>query len=128
MSIDVRRLNGEPIVYAHFTGYVSEQDILQMFRKSVELTQDVPGRVYRITEMNDIEMPFDEMLRILKRMGAASTPGATADARFTAVLVGNQEETYSLSENAAKSGMNVPLFENYDEALNYLRWQIHTEN
>ncbi len=128
MTVDVRRLAGEPIVYAQLTGYVDEHDILQMFHDSVELTQDVLGRIYRITEMNGVELPYDEMLRILKRMGAANTPGATADARFTAVLVGGQEEVYALSENAQKFGMNVPIFDDFDEALNYLRWQIHTEN
>ncbi|MBI5958011.1 MAG: hypothetical protein HY866_04705 [Chloroflexi bacterium] len=128
MPVDVKRLDGEPIIYAQFSGNVDEQDVLHMFQKSQELAQDISGRVYRITETNNIEVSFEELMRIIKRMAARNIAGATADPRFKAVLVGTQEETQFLSENAQKGGMDVPLFESLDQALGYLRWQIQTEN
>jgi hypothetical protein len=98
-----------------------------MFKLSSELAQDITGRVYRITETRDILISFEELMRIVKRMGV-STAGATADPRFRAILVGSQEETRVLSQEAAQKGLDVPLFDSLDQALNYLRWQIQTEH
>ncbi len=127
MPVEVRRLTGEPIIHARFSGHVEEQDVLQMFKLSSELAQDIPGRVYRITETRNIELSFEELLRIVRRMGA-TTAGATSDPRFRAILVGTQTETHTLSEKAAQDGINIPLFESVDQALNYLRWQIQAEH
>jgi hypothetical protein len=128
MPVNVKRLVGEPIIYAQFTGYVTEHDVLQTFEQSLDLASDIRGRIYRITETNDIELSFDELMLIIQRMGARNLAGATADPRFTDVLVGTQEATRSISENAQKQGIRLPLFDNFDEALSYIRWQIHAEN
>lgn len=128
MSISVKKLVGEPIIHAQFTGHVDDQDLLQMFQRSQELARDIQGRVYRITEMSNVEMSHEEMMRILKAMASRSVAGGTSDPRFRAVLVGTQLEAHSLSENAQQSGMDVPLFDSYEKALGYLRWQIHAEN
>jgi hypothetical protein len=127
MPVEVRRLTGEPIIHARFTGYVEEKDVLQMFKLSSELARDITGRVYRITETRDILISFEELMRIVKRMGV-NTAGATADPRFRAILVGSQEETRVLSQEATQKGLDVPLFDSLDQALNYLRWQIQTEH
>jgi hypothetical protein len=126
MPVQVTRLPGEPIIHAVLTGFVGEAEVLEMFRLSAKLAQDMPGTVYRVTETRNPQTSFSDMVLILRDL-SENHPGSTSDPRFVGVLAGVDEATRFVAESSQQQQygqVSVPLFGSADEALAYLRKKI----
>lgn len=126
MPVEVTRMPNQPIIYALFTGTVTEQDVLEVFQRSVEISVDIKGSVYRITETRDIDTTLAELMMILKQMSTGQ-PGSSADPRFKPVLVGTDEFIKLVSDATYQEQygkLNLPLFENFEKALAYTEERI----
>jgi hypothetical protein len=130
MPVQITRMDGEPIVHCLVTGDVTAAEIAEMFARCAELADDVPGRVYRITEIRDITVRFYDVMIILKQM-SDGRPGSTTDPRFFGVMVGTDEmvELVASSSHQEQYGrMNVPLFCCLDDALDFVREKMAAES
>jgi hypothetical protein len=123
MTVSVERLPNEPIVIAYLSGKLSVQDILTMFEETIRLTPDVDGRVYRITNVLDVETTFPEMMQIIRESGKGGR-GSTSDPNIKAVFVGTNhwiEFTRQAMSQPQHGRVNLHLFTKLEDALDFVR-------
>lgn len=126
MPIFVERLSDDPIVIAHLSGHLSIEDILTMFEETVRLTEDVTGRVYRITNVLEAESTFPEIMAIIKQAGNGGR-GSTSDPNIKAVFVGTNhwiDFTRRALSQPQYGGINMSLFHTVEEALEFIHGLI----
>src|SRR5688572_21236773 len=84
----VERIPNEPIIHVTIRGHLSIDDVLDIYQRSDELRKDMPKKIYRITDVIDIQTSFAEMMQILKQ---ATTRGGSSsvDPNINVVFVGN---------------------------------------
>lgn len=125
----VVRIPNEPIIHATVRGYLTLEDVLDVYKRSDELRKDMPQKIYRITDVIDVQTTFTEMMQILKQ--ATSHGGSSSiDPSITVVFVGNnhwvQLFTDALRQGAFGS-KQIPVFPSLDEAFAYVRAEIAAE-
>ena len=87
MPVHVDQVPDRPIIIATFSGDVTVEDVIEMFRVSAELLKSIPGNVYRISDIRDAILTMDTILAAAKST-REHTPGSTADARIIPCFVG----------------------------------------
>lgn len=129
MPVQITRLDGEPIIHCLVTGKASATDIAVMFARCAELSADIAGRVYRVTEIRDITTSFYDVMLVLRQM-SDGRPGSTTDPRFFGVMVGDDEVVRLIAASSQQEQygrMNVPLFSSVDDALAFIRAKMAAE-
>lgn len=125
MPVTVRRMENEPILIATFSGNVTAQDMVEMFRLSDALIEADEKQIYRITDVQTATSNFIEMLGAIK---SASTgqPGSTTDPRIKAIFVGTST-WINFARNALKSpnfgGLQLAAFATIEDALESIKFQ-----
>lgn len=126
MPITVERLPNEPIIIATMTGKITADCIRDMYRFSAPIVDEIGGPVFRITDARVAESTFSDVVFILAEV-AQEMPGSAKDPRVTPVLVGSNEWAKLVASSVGQQQygkLNVPLYEEMDEALAYVRAQI----
>lgn len=122
MPIHIERLPDEPIVLATMTGQVTAVEIKELFARTLELSQDIPGTIYRITDVRSADATFSDLLFILAEL-SSKQPFATSDPRVKGVLVGRHFASQLTSDSLKQrqyGALNLPLFDDMETALEYL--------
>jgi len=123
MPVRVERLPNQPIIIATYQGRISVADLLEMFRQSALLMQEIDGHVYRITDAREIETSFAEVLNMLQE-AKRGTPGSTSDPNITPVMVGHDKWLSMFSEGFRQKqygGSALLTFATMEEALVYIQ-------
>lgn len=123
MPVSVERLANEPIVIAKLSGKITKEDIVHMFEASIDLTTDVEGRIYRITNVLDAETNFMEMVSIIREAGSG-VRGSTSDPNVRVVFVGRShwiDFTRQALLQPQFGGVNLSLFTEMNDALDFVR-------
>jgi hypothetical protein len=125
-SVIVQRIGDEPIIHAKITGYVDLDVLLEVYRRTAELRQDMPKYIYRITEVTDVESSFSEMMEVIKQAAMRGGSSST-DPTVTVVFIGTSHWVKLFTDalrQGAFGGRQIPVFETYDEAIRYVRSEI----
>jgi hypothetical protein len=127
MSVKVERVPNEPVIIATLVGPVTAETVHEVFEKSARLAEQIPGRVYRITDVRFSTTTFKDMATILKE-AASQQEGSAADPRFCGMLVGSHEWSRMYSKNLQnEGGFSVPVFDSFDEAMRFVAEQRETD-
>jgi hypothetical protein len=127
MKFNVERLSNEPIlIVTIYKDYVVGRD-------SAEIVQTVDSKIgkeesglYSIYDLRDMKMTFGELVLALSNQSQRA-PGAMADPRTQAVIVGSSELVRFGAEAFKQEqygNLKFPLFETLDEALVYARTEV----
>lgn len=122
----VERIPNEPIIHVTIRGHLNLDDVLDIYQRSDELRKEMPKKIYRITDVIDIQTSFGEMMQILKQ-ATMHGGSSSVDPNITVVFVGNNHWVKLFTDamrQGAFAGKEIPVFETYDEALNYVRADI----
>jgi hypothetical protein len=120
MSINVEKLPGEPIVIATIEGEISVEEIRKLIVQSVNLTDKVPGLIYRITDLTYGEQHLTRILESL-RMNGHDYDQWPQGFRFLAVFVGSPQLEKRLAALLYEQDETVPVFSSLDDALAFIR-------
>jgi hypothetical protein len=123
MSVKVERIPGEPVIVATLVGKVTAELVLEMFEQSARLAAQIPGQVYRITDVRLSTTTFHEMVTILAEACRQKHTASSADPRFCGMLLGSHEwsQMYSESLKQDQHGkLNLPVFTSFNEAMQYI--------
>ena len=123
MPITVARLPDEPILIATFMGYITVDDIREMYQTVAALVADEPGDFYRISDVSAGETNFLEMTKIVQT-ATQDLPASSMDERIHVTYVGNSSWINFARDVFLKRGIMMAAFENMDMALESVRWQI----
>lgn len=125
-NVHVEQVGDEPIIHANLTGFVTVEDMVEVFQRTAELRVNMPKNIYRITEVTDVESSFTDMMGLIKeatkRGGSSST-----DPTITVVFVGTSHWVKLFTDalrQGAFGGKIIPVFEKYEDALAYVRSDI----
>lgn len=125
-NLIVEQIGNEPIIRAKATGYVDVELLLEVYRRSDALRKNMPKHIYRITDVLEMETSFTDMAQMMreaaKRQGSSST-----DPTVTVVFVGTSHWVKLFTDamrQGAFGGKVIPVFDNYDDALAYVRAEI----
>lgn len=126
MSLKVERLQQESIVLATLTGTVTPELITEMYAQSAALADEIGGHVYRITDVRECDISFSDLLLALAE-ASEGQPGSPTDPRITGMLVGTNQMSLMFSKSAEQDqyhNMNIPHFNEMDQAMAYIREQM----
>jgi hypothetical protein len=126
MSIKVEQLPDEPIIVVTLSGDITVEVVQDMFAQCAQLADDMGGRVYRLTDIRLTEITFPELVQVLSKISKGQ-PGSPSDPRICGVLLGTHgwSRFFVDSLHQEQYGqLNIPIFEEFDAALDYLREQI----
>lgn len=125
-NLTVSRLEGEPIIVAKAWGQGTVDTIVEVFRRTEELRKDMPKTIYRITDVTELQTSFTDIMQMMreaaKRSGSSST-----DPTIILVFVGTGPWVKLFTDalrQGAFGGKEIPVFDNFDKALAYVRADI----
>ncbi len=127
MPIIVERLATEPILIAVYTGHITIEEVLDMYRTSSELIADDPRVFHRISDTRGANTDFAAMLKLVQAANQANA-GSSTDGRIQVTYVGTTSWIKFLRDTFAKRGVLMPAFEDLETALESVRYRIKTEN
>jgi hypothetical protein len=130
MPVTVYKLENEPIIHANFSGEVTSDDLLQMYRKSAALMGDSREIFFRVADFRQADSDMMNVLTLIRTASAENEPGSTRDPRIKAVMLGTNKwvRIGQATLNQLGMGSTIPLFEKLGEALDYVRVQIALGN
>ncbi|QPC82767.1 hypothetical protein G4Y79_24295 [Phototrophicus methaneseepsis] len=123
MPVKVRRHAELPLIIATLTGDVIIDDVMEMFRRSAELFKPEDALVYRITHVKDATSTFSDMLQVIQS-ATQQEAASTSDRRVQAILVGTSSWITFVRNALQKRGVNIPLFESIDMAMEFVYLQL----
>ncbi|MEM6280741.1 MAG: hypothetical protein AAF787_00995 [Chloroflexota bacterium] len=130
MPARVEKLMGEPIAIVTYYGHITPADATGVFAQIATLLDDYGAPLYRIICVDcgqEAYASFDEvmMLTILSSRGRR---GSTTDPEVMTVLVGEHvliDLYVDAMRQDAFGGVDIPLFGVLEDALVFVREQIH---
>ncbi len=123
MPVTVERLSNEPILVATLTGYVTVDDIREIYLQSKPLIGDASGTFYRITDVREANSNFLEMakaIQLARQSGAAST----SDNQIRVTFVGTTTWIEFARNAMVNTGTATAAFEDMETALESVRLLI----
>ncbi len=127
MPIVVERLADEPILIAVYTGHITFEEVVDMYRTSAELIGTDPRMFYRISDTRGATSDFAAMLKLVQAANQA-TAGSSIDSRIQVTYVGTTTWIKFLRDTFAKRGVLMPAFLDLETALESVRYRIKTES
>src|SRR5262249_46479405 len=122
MSVTVERVPNEPIIVATLEGFVSLDTLKELYLRSVELTGDITGHWYRITDVSALNSSFMEVLKMV-REASQGLPASSGDPNLTVVLVGANDMARLFADVLRKpqyGGLEIPIFKCMEDALYFV--------
>jgi hypothetical protein len=130
MPATVEKLPDEPIILVTVKGRFDLRTAKATFRDIAELIEGMKPPVYRITDFQQMQANFPDMLAIMKAVSRGPA-GSPTDPRIIGIFVGNHpmlQLAVSMLKQKQFGGLSIPLFKSVDEALSYVRFQIANRN
>lgn len=127
MPVTVEFLTDEPILVATLTGDLTVSDMRGMFIQSAQLTQDMPGPIYRITDTRLARANFMEMMQTV-RAASDGTPGSSTDPKFKPIFLGTNELVrmgIDMLKQSQFGGVQIPFFNDMEDALTYIHHDMN---
>lgn len=130
MPVTVYKLENEPILHATFSGEVTAEDLLEMYRRSAALMGASREIFHRIADFRQADSDMINVLNMIRAVSADDAPGSTRDPRIRGVMLGDNKwvRVGQATLNQMGLGATIPLFEKLGEALDYVRVQIALGN
>ncbi len=127
MSVSVHKLPDEPIIIVTYADpFKGSADVAAANHQVAALETQLPGEFYRIADLVNVHMDWNELLSALQTAAARET-GSLRDTRIHSIFVGSSENVAlavrSLSQRQYGS-IEAKLFSSVDEALDYARQEI----
>ncbi len=116
MPVSIQQLQPHPVVLVTIDGPFNAAMADAAFRDVAEVTRNIDGTVYRVTDFRAMEVTFTDMVQIVKALmgGAAGSP---SDPRIQNLFVGTGPMVTMARESLANRGVEVPLFATVEDAL-----------
>jgi hypothetical protein len=130
MNLTIEQIGNEPIIYAKADGYIDVETLLEVYRRSDELRKNMPKYIYRITELTHVESSFSEMMQVI-REAAKQNGSSSSDPTVTVVFIGTSHWVKLFTDamrQGAFGGREIPVFENFEAALAYVRADIASKS
>jgi hypothetical protein len=130
MPTRVERVPGKPILIATLTGQITAELLKEMFEQSARLADGMGDRIYRITDVSNVEVDFGGLVLALATASSEKQPGSSADPRFIGMLVGSHKWSQIFAESIKQEQyghINIPLFEGMDAAMTHIEEQMKTQ-
>ena len=130
MPFTAQLLEGEPIILVELSGHLDAQLLREMYQEIASISQSIPGHLYRITNVQQLESSFHEMLEVA-REASSGTPGSLADPHITMAFVANDQWikfTVDTLKQDRFGNLQVPIFRTMNDALAAIRLQIAQEH
>jgi hypothetical protein len=127
MPVTMIYLPDEPIVIAEFHGRMDLESVRIMFHESARFAEILNHGVYRIVNYLDAQASFRDMATALAE-GNKGGPGSPRDSRITEVMVAGRNRIRFLLDILSRKeygSIEVPVFDTMDEALSFVRAQLH---
>ncbi len=126
MPIIVKRLPNEPILIATFTGYITIDDIKEMYHASAALIGDETRVIHRISDTRAATTNFLEMIKIVQT-ATQDTTFSSMDQHIQVTYVGTSTWINFARDIFAKRGVPMAAFEDIESALESVRFRIAAE-
>jgi hypothetical protein len=123
MPVNIEKLPDEPIIVATIVGHFDVKMAREVFQKSADLAEQLPGHYYRVTDARQMDIGFGEMMRVIEE-ASRGNPGSTSDRHVTVVLVGTGDMLKlfaDMMKTRQYGSTPTPIFKSMDEALAYIR-------
>jgi hypothetical protein len=123
MPVTVKRLEGQPVIIAMFSGYVTADDVRSVFTISLTLVTPEDTLIYRISSLEQADSSFVDAFKSVQA-GAAAQPGTTQDSRFRVILVGQNRWVQMFVQFMAQKqfgSVAIPCFPTLELALEYVQ-------
>lgn len=123
MTVQTKRIEGEPIIVSTFTEDITIDDIYMMYDETLRYQKEIGGVIFRISHMTEINTSFPTLMQILK-VAAENRPGSGGDPNVKLVFAGTSALARMIKDalsNPQFGGVNIPLFAKVDDALDYIR-------
>lgn len=122
----VVRVPNEPIIHVTMRGVITVEDLLDVYKQSDMLRKDMPQKIYRISDVTDVQTTFSEMMQILQQ--ATKHGGSSSiDPNITVVFVGNNHWVKLFRDamrQGAFGGKQIPVFATLSEAFSFVHSDI----
>ena len=116
MPFQVTRVPNRNIIVLSAYGELTLEQIQEAYREIASLLNTMEGLVYRITDVSDQTMTYEEMLRIVDA-AVNGDAGSLTDPRIKNVWVGDGYYPLKVRELLRDRGVTIPLFGTMDEAM-----------
>ncbi|PJF39686.1 MAG: hypothetical protein D6737_06595 [Chloroflexi bacterium] len=123
MPAIVKKLPDQPIVIVSIQNYITVDDARAVYQQLAKIAADIDGTVYRITDVCQMTMTFQEMIAIV-REAMRGAPGSTSDPRIKNIFVGQNCLAEVAQDLMAKQGVDILMFDTMQEAMDYIQQQI----
>lgn len=127
MPIVVERLADEPILIAVYSGHITFDELLHMYRTSAELIGDDARVFHRISDTRGATTDFSTMIKLVQAANQANA-GSSIDSRIQVTYVGTTTWIKFLRDTFANRGVLMSAFEELETALQSVRYRIATES
>ncbi len=125
MPVSTVQLPHEPIIVVTTVApFDPTKEMEATGRQFMELAQAIAGPIYRIIDISQWEMTFNDLVTV---MAEDVRSGADSDPNIHSVLVGTSAMAALGSKSAQQQqygGKHIPLFGSMDEALVYVRAEL----
>ena len=123
MPIDTKRIEGLPAVIATFTGYITADDVEQMYQDTEALLNDVGEQYFRISDVREADTSFPDFIKII---GTLRQDGQfrTNDPNMKAIFVGNNSWIHNYRNIAQNQGITMPAFQSMKNAMEYIALEM----
>ena len=123
MSITIEHLPDEPIVIMKFEGSVTAAEVTKELQAVAEQIAEIPGTIYRIYDISDLEMSIREIITLVNRL-RRQIPGVYNDPGFEIVFV-NDSRTSQMYADILRTQVfreqPIRIFGGTAEAVEYVR-------
>lgn len=120
MAIVTTKVDDMPVVVSTYSGYITAEEIEQMYQDTERFLADAGDKYYRISDVTLADTSFADFMKISSSMRQGGK-FRTGDPNMQVVFVGTNQWMYNLRNMAAKSGISIPTFFSMDDAMNYIK-------
>lgn len=123
MSIEVIKLENEPIVIATLIGKITAEDLADLYNQTMPYLDEETPYLYRISDVRQATSSFPEMSKIT--VEAREKIGAVSDSRIRKLVMVGSDQWIEMYREAVQrwsyERLEIPVFDTIEEALAYVR-------
>ena len=120
MPIITQKVDDLPVVISTYSGYITREEVEQMYQDTERLLSDAGERYYRISDVTHADTSFPDFIKITSSMTQGRKFG-TSDPNMQVVFVGTNQWIYNIRNLAQQRGIHLPNFFSLEEAMEYIK-------
>lgn len=120
MPIETAKVAELPVVISTYTGYVTLDELEQMYVDTERLLADAGDRYYRISDLTEADTSFGDFMKMLASINQVGK-FRTSDPNMQVVFVGSNKWIYNTRNFAAQRGITITAFTTMQKAREFIQ-------